>query len=260
MDENDPNQITTVLRAFQLLKCFSTEKPELTVTELSCMLGVHKSTISRMLTTLTSLQIVNRNPETGRFRLGIGLLELASKVTLHADLRQIARAYLRKLSEDTQEMVNLAVLDSDESVNIDQAVSYDRHISGIGWLGRRTPLHVSSTGKVFLAYLPEHEITRFLSKPLERYTEFTITDPFQIRDEIQAIRKRGYGTGIQELEIGLNAVAAPIRNHNGDVIAAVSVTAPSPRLNLERIENEISPLVVSIARQISARLGYLIGE
>jgi DNA-binding IclR family transcriptional regulator len=249
-------QSSTVVRAFDLLRCFSLERAELSVTQLSQMLGVHKSTVSRLLATLNEEQIVSRDAETGKYRLGIGLLELAGRVALHADLRQAARPFLRRLSEITQETVNLAVMESGESVNIEQAVSFERHISGIGWLGRRTPLHASSTGKVLLAYQNEETISALLQHQLASFTEKTITDPEALRDELAKIRLQGYATGLEELEIGLNAIAAPVWDHYGEIAAALSVTGPSPRLTLPRIQEQIAAQVIEYAKMISRAAGY----
>ncbi|MFC1879617.1 IclR family transcriptional regulator [Chloroflexota bacterium] len=223
---NDTYLVGSVLRAVSLLRCFSIEAPELSVTELSGILDVHKSTVSRLLATLAKEGLVDRDPDSSKYRLGLGLLELAGLVLLHADLRQIARPFLRQLSESTQETVNLAILDGGMSFNLEQAVSYDRRVIGIGWLGRRAPLHVSSTGKVMLAYLPKKQLQSILEIQLARFTEYSITDVDILRIELQGVRERGYAIGSQELEIGMNAVAAPVRDHIGEVIAAVSVTAP----------------------------------
>ena len=254
--ENESYLIGSVLRAISLLRCFSMGAPELSVTELSNRLSVHKSTVSRLLATLSKEGLVDRNPESGKYRLGLGLLELAGQVLLHADLRQIARPFLRQLSETTQETVNLAILDGDLSFNLEQAVSYDRRVLGIGWLGRRAPLHASSTGKVLLAYHPREKWSSILSSPLIGYTDKTITDLNDLSLELEKIYERGYATGLQELEVGLNAVAAPVRDHQGEVIAAVSVTGPPSRLSKQHIHREVAKQVVACAEQISQALGF----
>lgn len=252
----DTQYFSTVQRAFALLRCFSIKDRELSVTELSRRLGVHKSTVSRLLTALSADRIVERNPETGKYRLGIGLLELAGLVQLHSDLRQIARPYLRQLSDTTLETVNLAILDGDHSVNLEQAVSYDRMISGAGWVGRRAPLHASSTGKTFLAFLPEERLATVLSSDLPRYTEHTITDAAGLRQELLTIRQQQYACTLQELELGLNSVAAIVRDHHGAVVAALSVTGPSARLTRQHIQHAVAAQVVSCAQQISKALGF----
>ena len=251
------HMISSVKRAIDLLHCFSIKRPELSVSELSMELGVHKSTVSRLLATLAAENLVNRNPDNGKYRLGMGLIELSGSVVLHQDLRQIAKPYLRQLSELTQETVNLAVLENDATINIEQAVSYDRRVLGIGWVGRRAPLHASSTGKIFLAFSTNEVLTSLIQNPLPEFTPRTITDSQNLLKNMDKIRLQGYATGLEELEIGLNAVAAPIYNHNKDVIAAISVTGPPSRLSKQRINKEVSKQVCDYAKRISADLGYI---
>ena len=116
--------VESVKRAFSILRCFSLDRPELGVTQISRELGVHKSTVSRLISTLESERIVIRNPKAGRYRLGVGLLELSGLVTLHADLRRITHPFMVQLAQLTQETVNLAALESDEVVNIEHITSF----------------------------------------------------------------------------------------------------------------------------------------
>lgn len=249
--------VESVKRAARLLRCFTIEQPELGVVEISRHLDVHKSTVSRLLSTLENERFVTRNPETGRYRLGVGLLELAGLVTLHADLRRTARPFMGQLAEQTQEAVNLAVRERDEVVNIEHTAPPGRRVLNIGWVGRRTPVHASSTGKILLAYAPEAEVTKLISRPLHGFTEHTLTDPDALLKELERIRRQGYATGLEELEIGLNAVAALVRGHHGAALAAVSTAGPSNRLTKKRILAEVGDRVVSTAHEISVQMGYL---
>ncbi|MGD1996627.1 MAG: IclR family transcriptional regulator [Anaerolineae bacterium] len=248
--------VKTVGRAIDLLRSFSLEEPELGVTELSKRLDVHKSTVSRLLSTLEEEDLVYRNSETGRYRLGVGLIELAGLVVLRADLRRVARPMLRQLADQTQETVNLTVRDSGEAINVDQVSPHGRRVLNIGWVGRRTPLHASSTGKVLLAYLPDEELDALLEGPLPRYTEHTITHAAVLREQLAVVRRRGYAVGLEELEIGLNAVAAPVRDHTGQVVASVSAAGPSYRFSRERIEGEVAAEVMACTGRISRALGF----
>jgi IclR family acetate operon transcriptional repressor len=248
--------VKSVRRAVAILRSFSLEEPELSVTHLSRLLDVHKSTASRLLSTLEMEGLVDRNPETWRYRLGVGLIELAGLVVLHADLRWVARPLLRKLADQMHETVNLAVRDGSEAINIEQVSPYDRRVVNIGWVGRRTPLHASSTGKVLLAYLPEAELGALLQGPLTRFTEHTIADIQALRAELALVRQRGHATGLEELEVGLNAVAASVRDHTGQVIAAVSASGPSYRFSRQRIEEEAVAQVMACAEQVSRALGF----
>jgi DNA-binding IclR family transcriptional regulator len=248
--------LETVRRAIALLRSFSSEEPELGVTELSRRLKVHKSTVSRLLGTLEMDSLVARNSETGRYRLGVGLIELASLAVLNADLRRVARPMLCELADKTKETVNLAVRDQDGMVNVELLPSLSRRVSNFGWVGRRTPLHASSTGKAFMAHLSETEWIALLESPLTSYTEHTITEPDALTEEFLRIRTRGYAMGLEELEIGLNAVAAPIWDHTSQVVACVSTAGPSYRLSLEKIELEVAEQVATCAHRISEALGY----
>jgi DNA-binding IclR family transcriptional regulator len=259
VEEETPQKagVESVRRAFSILRCFSLDRSELGVTEIGRELGVHKSTVSRLLSTLESERIVIQNPESGRYRLGVGLLEMAGWVTLHADLRRVAHPLLNQLAQLTQESVNLAVLDGDEVVNIEYISPFGRHVMNIGWVGRRTPLHASSTGKVLMAYLPRSEFEAILQKPLPKFTENTLLESSELQSERTLIREQGYATGLEELEIGLNAVAAPIRDHTGRVIAAISISGPANRLSKERIQDVLVQLVLNFVQRISYELGYV---
>jgi IclR family KDG regulon transcriptional repressor len=147
--------IKSVEKAIAILKAFTIERPELSVTELSQELILHKSTVSRLLSTLEEGNLVEQNPETGKYRLGVALIGLGALVIAHTDVREIARSLLRQLAQETQETVNLAVLDGDEVINIEQMLPDRRQVKNIGWVGRRTPLHCVATGKVLLAYQPQ---------------------------------------------------------------------------------------------------------
>jgi DNA-binding IclR family transcriptional regulator len=259
LEEEIPQKagVESVKRAFSILHCFSLDRPELGVTEISRELGVHKSTVSRLLSTLESERIVIQSSESGRYRLGVGLLELSGLVTLHADLRRVARPFMDQLAQLTQETVNLAVLEGDEAVNIEHITPFGRRVMNIGWVGRRTPLHASSTGKVLMAYLPRSELDSILKKPLTKFTEHTLIEPPKLQAAMALIREQGYAIGLEELEIGLNSVAAPIRNHNGRVIAAINTAGPAYRLSRERIQEVLAQLVVDCVKQISHELGYV---
>ena len=248
------SSIKSVERAIAILKAFGIEKPELGVIELSKMLALHKSTVSRSLATLEKGGLVERNPETGKYRLAVALMCLGALVVAHADLQEIARPLLRQLAREIQETVNLAVLDGDEVINIEEMLPDNRQVRSTGWVGRRAPLNCGSTGKVLLAYQPEEEIEQIIAKGLPPRTDKTITDPGRLREELAKIRQKGYATTLEEFEEGLNAVAAPVRDYTGRVIAAVSVSGPSYRVSLERI-SELAELVMRIAEEISRRLG-----
>jgi DNA-binding IclR family transcriptional regulator len=260
--------LRSVDRAITVLKAFSEEEPELGVTELSQRLELPKSTVYRLLASLQQEGVVDQDPETEKYRLGIELVRLAGLVLKQIDVRQVARPYLQFLGEVSKETVNLSVLTGDGKViNID-GISSPRMVRNVGWIGREMLPHCISGGKALLAYLPQQRLERILAKGpvlssvlsevkgLQRFTEKTITDPIRLQEELKRVRQQGYAVAQEELEVGLSAVAAPIWNHEGEVIAAVSVSGPSFRLSSEKIP-ELAELTKQTANKISHQLGYL---
>ena len=250
--------LRSVERAIAVLKAFSEEEPELGVTELSRRLKLPKSTVYRLLASLQQEGVVDQDPETDKYRLGIELVRLAGLVLTQVDVRQVARPHLRSLAEVSEETVNLSVLTGGGKViNID-GISSPRMVRNVGWIGREMLPHCISSGKALLAYLSPQRLERILAKGLPRFTENTITDPILLQEELKRVRQQGYAVAQEELEIGLSAVAAPIWNHEGVVVAAVSVSGPSFRLSSEKIP-KLAELTKRAANEISHQLGY-VGE
>jgi DNA-binding IclR family transcriptional regulator len=158
------------------------------------------------------------------------------------------------LSERTKETVTVAVLEGDDAVIIHQSISRASALS-VDWTGRHTPLHATAAGKIFLVYMPEDQLLRILVEPLERFTENTIVDPPSLKDHVKEIRARGYGYTVEELEIGLNAVGAPVRSAEGAVVGTVSVSGPAFRLPPDALP-EIGELSKRAATEISWCLGF----
>jgi DNA-binding IclR family transcriptional regulator len=224
------------------------------VTEVAGEIGVHKSTAYRLLATLRDHGLVEQDAETERYRLGLGLVSLASAVTAEIDVARAARPVCQRLSERTQETVTITVLAGDEALIIDQATS-PASVLSVDWTGRHSPLHCTSDGKVLLAYMPRGRQRRYLAQPLRRFTAQTIVDPEQLEAQLHAIQEAGYAYTVEEYEVGLNGVAAPIRSADGAVAAAVSVSGPSFRLPVAAIAG-VGALTVDAAAEISRRLGH----
>jgi DNA-binding IclR family transcriptional regulator len=224
------------------------------VTEVAGEIGVHKSTAYRLLATLRDHGLVEQDAETERYRLGLGLVSLASAVTAEIDVARAARPVGQRLSERTQETVTITVLSGDEALIIDQATS-PASVLSVDWTGRHSPLHCTSDGKVLLAHMPRGRQRRYLAQPLQRFTAQTIVDPEQLAAQLHAVQKAGYAYTVEEYEVGLNGVAAPIRTADGAVAAALSVSGPSFRLPVAAIAG-IGALTVDAAAEISRRLGY----
>src|ERR671937_359441 len=166
-----------------------------------------------------------------------------------------ALAILEHLAERTRETVNLAVLDGEGVLNVDQ-VAGTRAAVSVSWLGRRTPVHSTSNGKILLAFAPEVERERLLATRLERTTARTIVERAELRAELDEVRARGWAKTVEELEEGLNAVAAPVFGNGADVVAAVSVAGPAFRLRPGALPRT-ARLAVEAADEISRRMGYI---
>jgi DNA-binding IclR family transcriptional regulator len=255
-DEKQPgfsNQ--TIQRVGTILRCFVESNTEMGVNFISRKVDIHKSTVSRMLSALRREGFVEQNPETGKWRLGIGLLSLAGVVLDRMDLRKAAMIPLRLLVEQTQETINIAVLDNNECVNI-ESIQSPKPIQYAGRLGRRTPLHCTSTGKVLLAFLPPKKQESLLSGTLSSCTKKSIIEKSTLEQVLNQVRKEGYAVAHEEFEEGLSAIAAPIRDHTGQVVATVSISGPTYRIGPGKIENFVKPLLEA-ANKISTNLGYM---
>ena len=242
-------------RAISILESLADGPAELGVTQIGRRLGVHKATASRLMATLAEHGLVERNPATDKYRLGFGLVRLATAAAVGLDLVQQARPILELLARETGETVNLAVLDGFDVVNIDQ-ITPSHLVVNVNWVGKRTPMHCTSNGKVLLAFLPETERRRMLRRPLRRMTERTIVDPRALQRELEQVRARGWAHTIEELEMGLNAVAAPVRRSDGVVVAALSVSGPAYRVTPDRIA-DLGAMTASAAARVSGRLGHV---
>ncbi|KRF12465.1 IclR family transcriptional regulator [Nocardioides sp. Soil797] len=223
------------------------------VTELAAELEVHKSTAFRLIATLEGRGLVEQTEDRGKYRLGMGILRLAGATTARLDVVQEARSVSRHLAAETGETVNMAVLSESSALYLDQ-VAGSSALQSHNWVGQHIPLHATSNGKVLLSGLTAERLDEVLGG-LAAYTELTITKKGRLRAEVEKVRQAGYAVAVDELEVGLTAVAAPIHNAHGDVIASLSVSGPTLRLDEERLEAVI-PLVVDAAAEVSHRLGW----
>jgi DNA-binding IclR family transcriptional regulator len=244
--------VQSVDRALTILEILA-RVGEAGVTEIAGELGVHKSTAFRLVTTLEAHRLVEQTAERGRYRLGVGMLRLAGATTARLDLVQEARPLCRQLAAETGETVNIAVLSESSALYLDQ-IAGSSALQPHNWVGQHIPLHATSNGKVLLSGLDDAEVNPLLGT-LSRYTATTITKKGRLREELALVREQGYAVAVDELEEGLTAVAAPIRNAHGDVVASMSVSGPTFRLPEERVEDVVR-LLVEAAAEVSHRLGW----
>lgn len=223
------------------------------VTEIAVELGVHKSTAFRLVTTLEMHEFVEQTEERGKYRLGLGLVRLAGASTARLDVVQEARPVCRRLAASSGETVNIAVLSERAALYVDQ-VSGGSALPSHNWVGQHIPLHATSNGKVLLSGLEPDEVDRRVES-LPAYTERTITSRRKLHRELAQVREQGYAVAHDELEVGLSALAAPIRSAHGDVVASISVSGPSYRLPDPEMSDLIK-IVIEAADDISRRLGW----
>jgi DNA-binding IclR family transcriptional regulator len=249
----DGNAVRSVDRAAALLLALGDSHGEAGVTELARRLGLHKSTASRLLATLQRRGLVEQDDETGKYRLGLVVIRLAEKAERTLDLRGIAMPELERLARLTHETTGLGVLEGDALLTVAQADG--PNLIAVGdWTGRPSPLHGVAAGKVLMASLAEREVLRIVRRGLVAHTERTLVELEPLLEELARIRRRGYATALGEYEIGLNAVAAPVQDARGNVVAAVNVWGPAFRLTPRRIP-ELATQARQAAAAISVRLG-----
>jgi DNA-binding IclR family transcriptional regulator len=248
-------RLSSVANSIRLLGSFSGEEDELGITTLATRLRLAKSTVHRLATTLTSSRFLEQNSETGKYRLGLALFELGALVRRRMDVANEARPKLRELLEKTGETVQLGIVDHFSVLYVYEMESR-RAIRMAAAVGARAPLHCTAVGKVLLASQPQDYVKQVLDLGLTSYTPKTITRREGVLAMLAEVSARDYATDDEESEIGLRAIASPVRNHTGTVIAAVGMAAPVQRMNKKAMQTCV-PDVLATARAISARLGYV---
>ena len=215
-------------------------------------LRVHRSTALRLLATLERHSLVERDQRTARYRLGRRLPQLASVVTGELDLRSVARPVCEQLATAAGETATLDVLIGDVIVPIEQATA-STSVMSVSWLGRRTPVHCTASGKAIAAFAAGAVHRRLAELPLDRVTPHTITARAELESQLEEIRASGIARTHEELEVGLDALAAPVFGADGEVVAALDVSGPSHRL---RDRPDLDRLTRDGAADLSRRLGY----
>jgi len=247
-------RLSSVANSIRLLTSFSGEENELGITTLATRLRLAKSTVHRLAATLTSAGFLEQNTENGKYRLGVALFELGALVRRRMDVANEARPKLRELLEKTGETVQLGIVDHESVLYVYEMES--RHaIRMAAAVGGRAPLHCTAVGKVLLAYQPPEFVKHVLGNGLKAYTPKTITRRDDMLAMLEEVASREYAIDDEESEPGLRAIAAPVRNHTGQVIAALGVAAPLQRMT-KKVLQDCVPSVLATAAAVSQRLGY----
>jgi len=245
------SRVQAIKRAFAVLSALG-DGP-IGVTEVAERVGLPKSTAARMLASLVSEGAVEQGPGDVRYRLGARIVSLAAGVVPIRSLVALSRPALVDLASEVGEAAGLAVPDGYVVHYIDQ-VDTTHQVLVRDWTGTRLPIHAVSSGQVFLAHMPPSAVDRFLADPLERFTPRTLVDATVLRERLRRVQLAGYAWVEDEFAEGINSVAAPIADADGDIRAAVHVHGPSYRFPPSGAETTIGLLVLAAAARISARL------
>lgn len=247
-------RLSSVANSIRLIKAFSDDEYEIGISNLAKRLGLAKSTVHRLASTLIEAGMLEQNTDNGRYRLGLSLFELGSLVRRKMDVSSEAKPYLKMLREKTGETVHLAIRDQLSVLFINNLESEHAVRMSVN-VGVRAPAHCTAVGKALLAYQPPEIIDQILREELAARTPKTMTNPADLRQDFATVRARGYAIDDEELETGLRCIAAPIRDHSGAVVASTSVAGPAQRMTKKALI-AFAPDVIAAADAISARLGY----
>jgi IclR family KDG regulon transcriptional repressor len=245
--------LSSVSNAARVLREFGKGESQLGVSDLARRVGIAKSTAHRIVHTLAAEGLLERVEETGTYRLSVVMRILGASAQSSSLLHSASTTVLDMLRNLTKETVQVAVLDGLEVVYVERRES-PHAVRVFGRIGNRAPANSTGTGKLLLAYLPDDELSaRLEGVRLVRRTPYTLTDPDMLRAEFGKIRNRGWSENINESEMGIASVSAPIRDDSGEVVAALSVAGPVQRLDGNNVRRFIRP-VTEAAAHISRRL------
>jgi len=250
----ESDYLLTVKNALRILNHFSVDEPSKRVSDLAIELGLGKSKISRLLSTLASEGFVVKDPETQKYRLGLRILTLNSIVTSQLEINREARPILKELVAEVGEAAHIAVLEDSEVVYLEQ-VECQHPVRILSYVGRRNPVHCTSSGKILLAYKKPKELESLLQNELVRYSANTVTDPSVLRSQLVEIRKDEFCFSNGEFLDDVVSFAAPVRDYTKRVVAAISLIGPKHRIR-SHMYPSIKTKVIKAAKEISSSLGY----
>ena len=254
-DGADRATVQSVERSLDILEALAASGQGIGIVELSSRVSLHVSTVHRLLATLVSRGYARQHAHSGQYALGFRLLSFSQAVREQSDLRTEARNYLMRLTEQSGETSNLVVLHQSQAMYVDQVQS-PRLARIFAEIGRCVPLHSTGGGKAILACFGDEDRAEFMAgHKLESLTPHTITTRDALDQALAQVRLQGYAVDDEEQEEGVRCVAAPVRDHTGQVVAALSVSGPTSRMARERIA-ELAAMVVDSCVELSRELGY----
>ena len=252
---NKSSNLSSVENALRVLECFTIDETEKRVTEIARELNIAKSTVSRLLKTLLNKGYVKKNQETKKYFLGTKILTLHSSLISHMEIIKEAHPSLEQLARETSESIQLAELEGSNVIYIEQIPS-SYPIQIFAHIGRINPIHCTSSGKLLLAYQKEEIIDKILKINFHKYTSSTVTNPNILKEELREIKELGYCFIENQFVEGIASIAAPIKDHNNNVVATVSLVGPVQRINTDKIPRFINK-VINTAKKISFNLGFI---
>lgn len=249
MDESKV-KVKSLQKAMQILNCFADKQP-LGVTEISEKLGLYKSNVHNILMTFVAMDYLEQDTDSGKFRLGNSIFLLYRAMSEGYSIVNVVYPYLQKIMKEVGEIVYLSVPHDDEVIYLEAVYPsglLNQSVAIQGWRGK---MYCTGSGKAMLAFLDEQTIDEYIHKELPKITEYTITDPVKLKEELHLIQQRGYALDNMELEIGTRCVAVPLFNRKGNLEGAISVSGSALRLTddkilefvdiLNKYKNEICP-------------------
>lgn len=254
--ENQP-AVQSLERTFALIELLSLNPNGMPLMELAAASGLHKSTVHRLLASLSALGYVKKDEASGRYRLTLKLFELAGRVVDSIDVLEIAKMPLEQLRNNTKEAIHLVVREGIDIVYVHKVDSKNSTIRMFSRIGMRRPMYCTAVGKSILATMPDEEVVRIWEKSnIKCYTEHTIVELGALFQELHQIRQCGYALDNEENELGVRCIGACVRDYTGQGKAALSISAPLIRMTDQRIE-ELVPQILATSTQISRELGYM---
>ncbi len=248
-DKTPKNTVQSLIRAIDILDLVSSNKEGINVTEISTQLKLHKSTAYRLLSTLEYKNFVKKD-KNKRYKVGKRVIEIGHQALINIDLRKEMRPILQELGEITKGTVHLGILDDFKVFYIDK-VETSHTLRMYSSIGKGGPLYCTGLGKALLAFSEQEYINRFLKQlKFVRYTDNTITHKKELKDQLEKIKKRGYAVDNMEHEDNIRCVAAPVFDYSGELIAAVSISAPTQRISMKRT-TKLSKLIVDYSQKMS---------
>ena len=246
--------MSTVGKALDILEAILKNKDEVGLADLAKMTGLNRTTVHRICSVLVKRDYLYQKNKGGKYSLGLKFLQYSSMANTAASIKDQALPYLQHLCNEISETTNIAILDGVAPVSI-AVIAAERILKVAPNLVDRYPLHCTALGKIFLAYMPDKRIESIINMGLNAHTENTKTDSDRLKKEIEIIRRDGIAFDDEEYLLGVRSAAAPVKDENGNILAAISFVGPSVRISKLRML-QLAPMVKNCALEISRSIGY----